>query len=64
MYKFNIGDTVKHKTGNWTAKVKSRKFDYAYGLGVRSKNKIARYKLEDNGNEILGLWGEPELISP
>ena len=64
MYKFKIGDIVKHKNGNWTATVKSRKFDYAYGLGARSHNKIALYTLEYEGKELMGLWGEPELKQP
>jgi hypothetical protein len=61
--KFKIGDIVKHHTGKWLAKVKAKKFDYAYGLCGVSKEKLWLYTLQDDkiGFEIMGLWGEPEL---
>jgi hypothetical protein len=60
--KFKIGETVKHVNAKWTAKVKAKKFDFAYGLCGMSKDKLWLYTLQDKqGFEIMGLWGEPEL---
>ena len=45
--KFKIGDIVQHHTGKWLAKVKDKKFDFAYGLCGVSKNKLWLYTLQD-----------------
>jgi|WetSurMetagenome_2_1015567.scaffolds.fasta_scaffold241151_3 hypothetical protein len=61
--KFKIGETVAHVNAKWRAIVKAKKFDYAYGLYGVSKEKFWLYTLQDKaGWEILGLWGEPELM--
>ena len=61
--KFKIGETVKHVNAKWGAIVKAKKFDFAYGLCGVSKEKLWLYTLQDKqGFEILGLWGEAELM--
>ena len=62
---FKIGDKVKQKDGRWTAIVKNVKFDYAYGLGKRTSNKMFLYTLEDDKEhwELMGLWSEHEIVS-
>jgi len=75
---FNIGDTVKHINANWLAIVKDVKYDYAIGLSgfsdpncklprpVKSNTKLFLYTLEDKekGYEIMGSWGQANLIKP
>lgn len=64
MNEFNIGEIVKNKNGNWTATVKSKKFDYAYGLCGKSDSKMWLYTLENDGKELLGVWSEFQLVKP
>jgi hypothetical protein len=62
--KFKIGQKIQHINGKWLATVKAVKFDYAYGLGQRTTKKLYLYTLTDKYGigEIMGLWGEPELL--
>ena len=62
MKSLKIGDRVKHVTGGWEAIVSSKKYNYAYGLGAKTREKMWLYKLKNDNNELLmGNWSENEV---
>jgi len=48
---------VRHRTAGWIADVESVEYDYAYGLGKRSKEKMKLYTLKN----VMGKWSDREL---